>query len=297
MKVGLIGYGYWGKIISKYIKDHSQFELIKIYSPSLKDNGKYTNNLAKILSNNSIDAVFIASPLKTHYEIVRTALQHGKHVMCEKPLTLSYEEGLELKRISETKGVLLETDYTYMYSKSVEKMKQIFDRMEDIQYISLSIKQLGKFYEEDVFSILGSHMLSIVDYLLSLDNMDFTFNDLIIDDNNVVTTGEIYFCKNNIKGTIFVSLNSPYKERKITIYNKNSVISFDSLADNTLEYKKYSIVNNQCEIYHSEQYNYDESNNLKFMVDAFYNRIVNIERSKSNIETSLRITNILEKRK
>ena len=101
INIALIGYGYWGKRLCRYLKEEKGFNL------------KYvcTRNNDKIWADESIEAVVIATPIDTHYKIAKMALLMNKHVLCEKPLSLKVEEVLELKKIAEQKNLLLLVPY------------------------------------------------------------------------------------------------------------------------------------------------------------------------------------------
>lgn len=85
MKAALIGYGYWGKIIEKYICDSTYFDLAAVCSPELDNNGIYTKDLEKLMYDPQLEAVFICTPVSTHFDICKKFLESGKHIFCEKP--------------------------------------------------------------------------------------------------------------------------------------------------------------------------------------------------------------------
>lgn len=295
MKIALIGYGYWGKIVSKYLINNPNYELKKIYSPSLENKGIFTNDINEIWNNKDISVVFIATPIKTHYTIVKEALKNNKHVFCEKPLTNNYSEALEIEKLANAKNLLVETDYIYTISKSIQKIKEILDDVSNISYVELSMKQLGRFYDDDVYDVLGSHMISILDYLFSIDEMNFKFRDLIVNKNKIVETGEIMFSKGNLKGRIIVSLNHYKKERNITIYGDNTIIRFDPFKKDTLLRIKYKKNNKEAVITNEEYYSFNESDNIEIMLNNFHDKYIN--KKKSNINQSLAITKVLSTRK
>ena len=118
IKVGLIGYGYWGKNIARNLYDLKVLTCIFDNNFSSIDKAKelyseltFYSDINSILNSN-IDAVFISSPAKTHNELVKMSLKAKKHVFVEKPLCLNYEEGVELKKLankSNLKYFLLES--------------------------------------------------------------------------------------------------------------------------------------------------------------------------------------------
>ena len=98
IKVGLIGYGNWGKILYKKIDIFSDIEFV------CRSKDVYLDKL------DSVSWVVVATPNDTHYEIVKNCLNAGKNVFCEKPLTPTYEQSLELFKLAKENGVLLYVD-------------------------------------------------------------------------------------------------------------------------------------------------------------------------------------------
>jgi predicted dehydrogenase len=119
---GLIGFGYWGKILHKYLTKHKGFSLKAIATrhpesiAGVIPSGVKACTIEELAGDPEIDAVFIATPIITHYEITRLCLEQGKHVFCEKPLTSVYFEAQHLKEISGKTGRHLFTDYIYTFS-------------------------------------------------------------------------------------------------------------------------------------------------------------------------------------
>ena len=120
MKCVLIGYGYWGKILERYIKESSFFKLSGIYDPLLEDKLEMT----EILTDKSIECAFVCNPIDEHYSTVKLLLEHGKHVFCEKPLSKKLEESMELLNLAKKNNLTLFTDYIYTVSPSINEIKK-----------------------------------------------------------------------------------------------------------------------------------------------------------------------------
>ena len=101
--VGLIGYGYWGKII------HSKLEQVSNVKFICRSKDTYVDKL------DSVDWVFVVTPDNTHYEITKTCLEHGKNVFCEKPFTDNLEQAIYLNGLSFVNGVRLYVDDVFNY--------------------------------------------------------------------------------------------------------------------------------------------------------------------------------------
>lgn len=173
MRAALIGYGYWGKIIRKYIDENCNFDLLCIYTknPDPEERKKselvFTQSLEAVLYDYQIEAAFVCTPIETHYEICKTLLLSGIYVFCEKPTVRRQEEFDILTRIAESRHKILYTDYIYLLSPSIKKMKEIIPLIGDINAIEGEISQFGNFYPDDtVFEVLGVHLLSVLVYLV-----------------------------------------------------------------------------------------------------------------------------------
>ena len=127
IEIALIGYGYWGKRLYRYLKINKNFLVKYVYASSLKNKKEFINDINKIWNDERIKAVVIATPIDTHYSLVKKALLHNKNVLCEKPLALKTKEVLELKRIAKQKKLLLLTEFTYTFSRSIKKAEKIIE--------------------------------------------------------------------------------------------------------------------------------------------------------------------------
>lgn len=133
-RVGVIGYGYWGPIVARnfhahpdmtvaVICDRHQVHLEKaaLLDPKIRT----TMEASEILESSEIDAVVIATQAGTHYALTREALENGKHVFVEKPLTLKISEAEELVALAEEKKRLLFVDHTFLFTPAFERLKSM----------------------------------------------------------------------------------------------------------------------------------------------------------------------------
>lgn len=177
VKVGLIGLGYWGPNLARVLNqspvckfvaccdlDPEKTKRIMCQYPALQA----VDSIDALLACD-IDAVVIATPISTHYELARRALDAGKHVMVEKPLAHESALARDLARRAEERNVTLFTGHTFIYSSPVRKVKQLIDARElgELHYISLSRVNLG-IYQKDVDVVwdLAVHDISILLYWL-----------------------------------------------------------------------------------------------------------------------------------
>ena len=126
-----------------------------------------------ILEDPTVDAVAIATPLRTHYELAKSALLNGKHVFLEKPMTATSEQAKELVELAEKQGKALMVDHIFVYTPAVRKIKELIDRGElgEIYYFDSVRINLGLFqHDVNVIWDLAIHDLSIIDFLFQRDS-------------------------------------------------------------------------------------------------------------------------------
>ncbi|MBW2341473.1 MAG: Gfo/Idh/MocA family oxidoreductase [Deltaproteobacteria bacterium] len=178
INIGIIGCGYWGpNLIRNYTQlpncnmlmccdsDEKKLNRMNTLFPGIQT----TNDINQIITSPEIDAVGIATPVFTHYDLAKEALLHEKHVFVEKPLCHSSDACLELIRLAEKKGKVLMVGHTFEYTAAVNKIKKIVESGElgEILYIASVRLNLGLFQPDiNVIWDLAPHDISIITYLL-----------------------------------------------------------------------------------------------------------------------------------
>ncbi len=295
MNCAILGWGYWGKIIEKYIKESDYFTIKNIYDPVLSKE----ISLDDIFNDKEIECVFICTPINTHYDLAMRALSNGKHVFCEKPLCKQYERIIQLSEVSLKKNVCLYTDFIYTNSKSIQYMKNHIMDIGKILYIKSSIKQFGNFYKnDDTYEVIGVHIMSAILFILS-DFEDVKFeivkNHIIRkDNNNKVMDGILNFILNKqISGSIECSLVSNNKSRVIEIIAEKGTLRFDMLGNNTVEKIMLKEEDGEYNITDEEKLYFPENNNLSFVISDFYKTMTE-KKGNGNLKLSMEVTKILE---
>jgi predicted dehydrogenase len=128
-----------------------------------------TTSYATVLEDPAVGAVAIATPAATHFDLVRSALEAGKHVLVEKPLTLSVAEGRKLVDLAERSGLVLMCDHTYCYTPAVRRIRELIrgDELGTVQFVDSVRINLGLVQSDiDVLWDLAPHDLSIFDFVL-----------------------------------------------------------------------------------------------------------------------------------
>ena len=242
MKIAVIGCGYWGpNLVRNFIQSNKVKELIccdldqkkldrmkKLY-PSVKVHLEYK----ELLHRPDLDAVAIATPVKTHHSIAKEFLLQGKHVFLEKPLTHSYETGLELVTLAESNKRIIMVDHTFEYTAAVSKIKAIVESGElgEILYISSTRVNLGLFQPDiNVVWDLAPHDISMILHIMGKSPVSVNcqgkahFKPKIED----VATTSLNF-ENGLIAFIHNSWLDPNKIRRTTIVGTRKMLVYDDI--------------------------------------------------------------------
>lgn len=177
VNVAIIGYGYWGPNLVRNFNSLSDAKVKKVVDltpqrlaavQSLYPSIEVSSSVDELWNDTSIDAVVIATPVFTHFELAKKALQAGKHVLIEKPMTDTAAHALELIDLAEQKGKLLMVDHTFLYTGAVQKMRSLVDSgaLGKLKYFDSTRINLGLIQQDvNVLWDLAPHDISILDYL------------------------------------------------------------------------------------------------------------------------------------
>lgn len=176
--VGLVGCGYWGPNVLRNLTaiaeaevrticdlDRKQLEPLARRYPAVRA----VTDFEDLLADDGIDAICICTPVQSHYPLARAALEAGKHVMLEKPLTDSVETAVRLVELAESRGLMLHVDHTFVYTGAVRKIRSIIDTGElgDLLYLDSVRINLGLFQSDvNVVWDLAPHDVSIMTHLI-----------------------------------------------------------------------------------------------------------------------------------
>jgi len=178
MRIGVIGYGYWGPRIARNFHDLDGCELAFVCDsrPDVLRRAKQTypetqvtSDAAEAISSSDVDAVAVVTPVWTHFELARTALENGKHVFVEKPFTSTVAEAAQLIDLADRKHLQIMVDHTFLFTGAVRKIRQLIDdgTLGHLYYYDSTRVNLGLFqHDVNVIWDLAPHDLSIMDYLI-----------------------------------------------------------------------------------------------------------------------------------
>ena len=241
MKIVICGYGYWGpnlcRNFSKYAdleyiidNDESKKSLIKEKYPSVK----YRKSLESVLGK--VDAVVIATPPHTHFDLAKQALENGLHVFVEKPMTVSEKEASLLTNLATLSNLKLMVDHTFLYALEIRKIKELLPEIGEIVYIHATRVNLGKFQRSNIIWDLAPHDFSIFNYLISdLPVKVRAFGKDIIQRDVVDTAYVSVEYSNGALATIHMSWLYPFKGRETVIVGTEKMIVYDMLAEEKIK--------------------------------------------------------------
>ncbi len=242
LNVGVIGCGYWGpNLIRNFVQmnetnvtrvadlDENRLDRMKALYPAVETTTDYND----IVSDKDIDVVAIATPVQRHYEFASEAIQGGKHVFVEKPITSSIEQAENLIALAQTQERKLMVGHTFLYTAAVKKIKEIIDSgdLGDIYYISAQRLNLGLFQQDiNVMWDLAPHDISIILYLLGREPVSVTaigeaHINPAVEDVSLLT---MKFTDNQI-AFVKSSWLDPDKVRKITVVGSKKMLVYDDV--------------------------------------------------------------------
>ena len=178
MNFGVIGYGYWGPNIVRNLTslEDSQVLAIAEMSPPARKRAQkaypginVTPDALDVILSLKIDAVAIVTPVWTHYQLAKLALEHGKHVFVEKPFTSNTAQAEDLISLAQKKNLKIMVDHTFLFTGAVKKISQLLDEgtLGKLYYYDATRVNLGLFQHDiNVLWDLAPHDLSIMDHLI-----------------------------------------------------------------------------------------------------------------------------------
>ena len=178
VKIGIIGYGYWGPNIARNFNSIDGAKVVSICDRNqeslsrarkLYPNMLLTTDCNEVLTAPDIDAVAVITPVSTHFELAKKALQNGKHVFVEKPFTSTATQAEELIELAEKRNLKVMVDHTFLFTGAVRKIKEIIQNRElgDLYYYDSVRVNLGLFQNDvNVIWDLAPHDFAIMDYLI-----------------------------------------------------------------------------------------------------------------------------------
>ena len=248
INVAQFGVGYWGPNLLRNLISNPRFNVRAVVDLSeARRNfvkniypGIHVDSAPKaVFENPNIDAVVIATPVATHYDLAIRAVKSGKHVLVEKPMATRVEDVKNIGRVATERKVTAMVGHTFLFNQAVRYVKGLIDGGElgEIRYIYSQRVNLGRIRNDvDALWNLAPHDVSIIQYWLGDPNprsiskigMDYVQKGI----NDVVFLNVSY--PNKVMAHIHVSWLDPHKVRKITVVGSKKMVVYDDLAENKI---------------------------------------------------------------
>lgn len=242
IRLGIIGYGYWGPNILRNFSSIPSATVIWVCDINPKTttavtrqypNTKVTARVSDLMSDPSCDAIVIVTPISTHYSLAKQALLAGKHVLVEKPMTMTSKESEELVALAKKQKKILMVDHTFIYTPAVSKIKSIIEKktLGDIFYIDCVRTNLGLLQKDsNVLYDLAAHDFSIIDYCLGVSPFSISTTGFALKKSPQVAVSYLTAVyPKDLYVHAQVSWISPVKIRRITFVGTKKMLVYDDM--------------------------------------------------------------------
>lgn len=240
--IAVVGYGYWGPNLVRNFWEAPGARLVSVCDlrterlagvqeryPAVEITGRFED----VLADGRVDAVAIATPVSSHFDLARRALEAGKHVFIEKPITTTSAEAERLVEEADRRGLVLAVDHTFVYTGAVRKMHELVESggIGDIYYYDSVRVNLGLFqHDVNVLWDLAVHDLSIMDYVLPVRPVAVSATGVrhVAGEPEDVAYLNLFF-ENNLIAHIHVNWLAPVKVRRTLVGGSQKMIVYDDL--------------------------------------------------------------------
>jgi predicted dehydrogenase len=262
IRLGIVGFGYWGpNIVRNFNKSDCRVARIcdrsedalrradKIY-PEIEK----TTDWRSLATCSEVDAIAVITPVSTHFEVAKTALENGKHVFVEKPFTATSGQAEDLIELAERKKLKIMVDHTFLFTGAVRKIKQLVDEdvMGQIYYYDSTRVNLGLFqHDVNVIWDLAPHDIAIMDYVIKeKPEAVVATGENHFSEHEYVAYVTVYF-SNNIIAHLNVNWLSPVKVRTTLLGCEKKMLVWNDLnADEKIKvYDKGVKIQNKEGVY------------------------------------------------
>ncbi|WP_323013825.1 Gfo/Idh/MocA family oxidoreductase [Devosia sp.] len=239
--VGVIGYGYWGPNLVRNFSDIPAVDLrwvcdlqterlarLRLRYPAVK----ITEDMADVLADPKVDAVAIATPVFTHFDLAMRALCAGKSVFVEKPITTTSEQAQRLIDEADRRGLVIAVDHTFIHTGAVRKLREVIRKdLGEIYYYDSVRVNLGLFqHDVSVMWDLAVHDLSIMDYALDARPRAVSATGMshVTGEPENIAYLNLHF-DSRLMAHVHVNWLAPVKVRRTLVGGSNKMIVYDDL--------------------------------------------------------------------
>ena len=240
IQVGQAGLGYWGPNLARNFGSLADLRWLCDLSPDLLEvaakahpQARTTADFEELLADPELDAVVIATPVVTHYELAKEALAAGKHVFVEKPQAQSSAEAEELAALAQEQGLVLMPGYLLLYHPALQRLKEVIDGGElgDVLYLYGNRQNLGQIRrDENALWSIGAQDLSMILHLVDEEPVEAWARG-----ESFLRSGieDVVFCylrfPSGVIAHMHVSWLDPHKMRKLTVVGRDKMAVFDDM--------------------------------------------------------------------
>jgi predicted dehydrogenase len=241
IRFGVVGYGYWGPNIVRNLGQLEEAEVVAVCDKSPASRRRVqrahpavyvTDDCAELMSNPDIDAIAVVTPVWTHYEIAKSALESGKHVFVEKPFTSNSDQAEKLIELAASKNLKIMVDHTFLFTGAVRKIRQVLQDniLGKLYYYDSTRVNLGLFqHDVNVIWDLAPHDLSIIDHLIAeTPEAVVATGQTHLNGHEDVAFITLYF-PNSVIAHINVNWLSPVKVRTTLIGGEKKMLVWNDL--------------------------------------------------------------------
>jgi predicted dehydrogenase len=239
-KVGLAGLGYWGPNLARNFDELADLAWLCDLSEEHRErfagrypNARMTADFDEMVADDSLEAVVVATPVVTHFELAKRALEAGKHVLVEKPPALTAGEVEELVATAEAQGRVLMPGHLLLYHPGIARLKELIRSGElgEVLYVYGNRQNLGQIRkDENALWSLGVHDLSVILHLLEEEPTEAWARG-----ESFLTEGveDVVFCylrfPSGKVAHMHLSWLDPHKMRRITVVGRDKMAVFDDM--------------------------------------------------------------------
>ena len=318
LRVGITGLGYWGPNLARNVAACPRTELAALCDRdvdrldrlgAVHPTARRHTDAAGLFADDEVDAVAIATPVGSHFALARAALEAGKHVLVEKPLTASSDEAAQLRDLAAAQGLALMVDHVFLYSPPVMKLVELHASGElgDLLFIDSVRINLGLLQEDvNVLWDLAPHDLSIIDRLLGRAPVGVVAAGTSHAPSGLASVAYLHLDYGDMLASVHVNWLSPVKIRHLLVGGSRRSVLYDDL-NGSEPLKVYDRgVDVSCDpegrraalvSYRSGDVispNVDRSEPLQNMISHFAQCVETGEEPVSGAEQGLRVVRILE---
>lgn len=305
--VGVVGCGYWGKNLVRNFSELGSLELVcdatasgKATATALAPAARFVTDFTAVLDSD-VSGIVIATPAETHYELARLALEAGKDVFVEKPLALDYDQGTQLVRLAEDRGLILMVGHVLEYHPAIVMLRNMVREgvLGRVQYIYSNRLSLGKIRrEENILWSFAPHDVAVILRLMqSLPFQVVTCGGSYVQPNIADVTVTSLLFDNGVRAHIHVSWLHPFKEQRLVVIGHKKMASYDDvgkklvLFDRHVEFKEGMPIPVQGQ---GDEVGFDLQEPLRLECQAFLEGIVTRQHPLTDGRSGLQVLRVLQ---